>query len=178
MGVVGQMGSFRRVFPTARRNRMDLLRWLGRRPQLLTAVAVHEVALVTSARVDARLKALAQIKAAALVNCEFCLDIGSAFSRAEGLTESQLRSLPSFRESEEFSETEKLVLELAEAMTRTPTHVSEDLRQALLDQFSQAQLAELAAAIAWENHRGRLNQALGIRPAGFSEGAFCAVPEQ
>jgi len=94
------------------------------------------------------------------------------------LTESQLRSLPSFRESEEFSETEKLVLELAEAMTRTPTHVSEDLRQALLDQFSQAQLAELAAAIAWENHRGRLNQALGIRPAGFSEGAFCAVPEQ
>ena len=63
-------------------------------------------------------------------------------------------------------------------MTRTPTHVSEDLRQALLDQFSQAQLAELVAAIAWENHRGRLNQALGIRPAGFSEGAFSAVPEQ
>jgi Uncharacterized conserved protein len=94
------------------------------------------------------------------------------------LTDSQLRALPSFRGSAEFSETEKLVLELAEAMTRTPTHVSEDLRQALLEQFSQAQLAELAAAIAWENHRGRLNQALGIRPAGFSDGAFCAVPEQ
>jgi hypothetical protein len=58
MGVIGQMGSFRRVFPTARRNRMDLLRWLGRRPQLLTAIAAHEVALVTSARVAARLKAL------------------------------------------------------------------------------------------------------------------------
>jgi hypothetical protein len=82
MGVVGQMGSFRRVFPTARRNHLDLLRWLGRRPQLLTAVAVHEVALVTSARVEARLKALAEIKAAALVNCEFCLDIGSAFRLA------------------------------------------------------------------------------------------------
>jgi len=178
MGVLSQMGSFRRVLPTARRNRMDLLRWLGRRPQLLTAVAAHEVALVTSARVDARLKALAGIKAAALVNCEFCLDIGSAFSRAEGLTESQLQALSSFRGSEEFDETEKLVLELAEAMTRTPTHVNEDLRQALLDQFSPAQLVELAAAIAWENHRARLNQALGIRPAGFSEGAFCAVPEQ
>lgn len=178
MGVAGQMGSSLRVFPTARRNRMDLLRWLGRRPQLLTAVAVHELALVTSARVDARLKALAGIKTAALINCEFCLDIGSAVSRAEGVTDSQLRALPSFRESGEFSETEKLVLELAEAMTRTPTHVSDDLRQALLDQFSQAQLAELAAAIAWENHRGRLNQALGIRPAGFTEGAFCAVPER
>ena len=104
---------------------MDLLRWLGRRPQLLTAIAAHEVALVTSARVAARLKALAGIKAAALINCEFCLDIGSAFSRAEGLTDAQLRALPSFRESEEFSDTEKLVLELAEAMTRTPTHVSD-----------------------------------------------------
>jgi alkylhydroperoxidase family enzyme len=178
MGVIGQMSSFRRVFPTARRNRMDLLRWLGRRPQLLTAVAAHEAALMTSARVEARLKALAEVKAAALINCEFCLDIGSAFSRAEGLTDSQLRSLPSFRESEEFSETEKIVLELAEAMTRTPTQVSENLRQALLARFSRAQVAELVAAIAWENHRGRLNQALGIRPAGFSEDAFCAVPEQ
>ena len=63
-------------------------------------------------------------------------------------------------------------------MTRTPTHVSDDLRQALLHQFSQTQLAELAAAIAWENHHGRLNQALGIRPAGFSDSAFCAVPEK
>ena len=94
------------------------------------------------------------------------------------MTESHLRSLLSFRGSEEFSETEKLVLELAEAMARTPTQVSEDLRRALLDRFSQAQLAELAAAIAWENHRWRLNQALGIRPTGFSEGALCAVPEQ
>jgi alkylhydroperoxidase family enzyme len=96
----------------------------------------------------------------------------------EGLTDAQLRALPSFRESAEFSETEKLVLELAEAMTRTPTHVREDLRQALLARFSPAQVAELAAAIAWENHRGRLNQALSIQPAGFSEGAFCAGPEQ
>lgn len=42
----------------------------------------------------------------------------------------------------------------------------------------ETQLAELAAAIAWENHHGRLNQALGIRPAGFSDSAFCAVPEK
>jgi alkylhydroperoxidase family enzyme len=178
MGVIGQLDSFRRVFPTARRHRTDLLRWLGGRPQLLAAIAAHEIALVTSARVDARLKALAQLKTAALINCEFCLDIGSAFSRVEGLTDSQLRSLPSFRESKEFGDCEKLVLELAEAMTRTPGRVDENLRHALLDRFSRAQVAELAAVIAWENHRGRLNQALGIRAAGFSEGAYCAVPER
>ena len=87
---------------------MELLRWLGRRRQLLTVVAVHEAAPATSARGHTRLKARAGIKAVALINCE-------------------------------------------------------------------TQLAELAAATAWENHRGRLNQALGIRPVGFSDRAFCAV---
>ncbi len=178
MGVLAQISSFGRVFLTARRNRMDLLRWLGRRPQLLTSVAAYEVALATSARVDARLKALAEIKTAALINCEYCLDIGSALSRAEGLTDSQLRALPTFRDSGDFSAREQLVLEFAEAMTSTPTQVSDDLRRALLARWSMAQLTELAASIAWENHRARLNQALGIRPSGFSDGAFCAVPER
>jgi alkylhydroperoxidase family enzyme len=48
----------------------------------------------------------------------------------------------------------------------------------LLGRFSRAQLAELVAAIAWENHRARVNQALGVRPSGFSDGEFCAVPER
>ncbi len=71
-----------------------------------------------------------------------------------------------------------MFLELVEAMTLTPTHVSDDLRRALLQRFSEAQLAELTAEIAWENQWGRLNEALGIRPVGFSEGAFCALPER
>ena len=178
MSVLGQMDSFRRVFPTARRNRADLFRWLRRRPQLLAAVGFHEVALAASARVDPRLKALAEIKAAALTNCEYCLDIGSAFSRALGVSDAQLRALPAFRESSAFDDTEKLVLEFADAMTRTPAHIGDDLRRSLLTAFSEAQVTELAAAIAWENHRGRLNQALGVRPSGFSDSDFCAVPEQ
>ncbi|TQC46027.1 carboxymuconolactone decarboxylase family protein [Rhodococcus sp. WS4] len=178
MSVIGQMDSLRRVFPTARRNRADLFRWLRRRPQLLAAVGFHEVALAASARVDPRLKALGEIKAAALTHCEYCLDIGSAFCRELGMSDAQLRALPKFRESSEFDATEKMVLELAEAMTRTPAHVGEELRRSLLGVFSAAQLTELAAAIAWENHRGRLNQALGVRPSGFSDSEFCVVPER
>jgi hypothetical protein len=40
---------------------------LGRRPQVLMAVADYEVALLASARVDGRLEALAGVKAAALI---------------------------------------------------------------------------------------------------------------
>jgi AhpD family alkylhydroperoxidase len=177
MGVLSQLRTFAAVMPKARRNRTDLVGWLIRRPQLLAATSCYEIALVTSARVPTQLKALAELKAASLVTCEFCIDIGSALAHAEGITESQLLALPAYRTSDDFSTTEKLVLELAEAMTRVPTVISDDLRDRLRREFSRAQLAELAAAIAWENNRGRLNQALGVRPSGFAEGMVCAVPE-
>lgn len=177
MGVVSQLRTFVAVLPKARRNRTDLISWLIRRPQLLAATSCFEIAAISSARVPTRLKALAELKAASLVTCEFCIDIGSALAQAEGITEAQLLALPSYRTSDEFNATEKLVLDLAEAMTRTPTVVSDELRERLRREFSRAQLAELAAMIAWENNRGRLNQALGVRPSGFAEGMVCAVPE-
>ncbi len=35
----------------------------------------------------------------------------------------------------------------------------------------------LPAQIAWENWRARFNHALGIEAHGFSEGAYCPIPE-
>jgi hypothetical protein len=51
------------------------------------------------------------------------------------------------------------------------------LRDRLAGEFTPAQLVELAAEAAWENHRARLYLALGVRPMGFSEGGFCISPE-
>jgi hypothetical protein len=33
-------------------------------------------------------------------------------------------------------------------------------------------------AIAWENHRARFNRVFGVLAEGFSEGAFCPMPER
>ena len=156
----------------------DLLALLRRRPQILAGMIAYESALATSGRMDLRLKSLAELKAAALVNCEFCLDIGSAMARLAGITDAQLAALPHFRDSELFDEDEKLVLEFAEVVSKTPALVHEELRQRLLSRFTAAGVTELAAAVAWENNRGRFNQALGARPAGFSQGSACAVPER
>jgi len=166
-----------RVVARARRNRLDLVRALGRRPQLLIGTGMYELGIALSARVDMRLKILAELKAAALVTCEYCLDIGSEIARDTGLTEHQLRELPRFRTSDAFDDDERLVMELAEAMTRVPATVDADLRSRLEVRFTPAQRTELASVIACENQRARLNQALGIRPSGFSDGEFCALPE-
>lgn len=83
-----------------------------------------------------------------------------------------------YETSDAFDEVERLVLDLAVAMTSTPAEVSDELRATLLRHFTKAQLMELVSMIAWENHRARVNRALGVRAVGFSDGAFCALPER
>lgn len=161
----------------ARRNRLDLFRALARRPQLLVGSGLYELALLASARVEPRLKVLAEVKVAALIACEYCLDIASPLARGAGVTEQQLRELHAYRTSDSFDDEERLVVELAEVMTVLPVSVSDELRARLEERFSKAQLAELTATIAWENQRARLNQALGVRPSGFSDGEYCVRPE-
>ena len=36
---------------------------------------------------------------------------------------------------------------------------------------------QIAAEIAWENQRGRLNQGLGIRPLNTAGGTVCLIPQ-
>ena len=97
--------------------------------------------------------------------------------RKAGIKEEQLRDLARFEESGAFSPVERLVLRLATAMSRTPALIGDEMFADLRAQFSEAQLTELAMAIAWENNRARFNRVFGVAAEGFSEGAFCPLPE-
>jgi len=73
-------------------------------------------------------------------------------------------------------ELELLAVRLADAMTATPAEVSGELFAALRSRLSEAQLVELAAAIAWEQYRSRFNRVFDVQSAGLAAGAFCLVP--
>src|SRR5919206_3124179 len=101
------------------------------------------------------------------------MDIGSAVSRANGITEEELAAVADHRSSPLFTDAERLAMDLAVAMARTPVERDEDLMAALRRHFDEAQLVELVAAIAWENYRARFNIPFGVKPVGYSDGAFC-----
>jgi hypothetical protein len=61
-------------------------------------------------------------------------------------------------------------------MCQTPVSISDELFARLKEQFTDEQIIELSTAIAIENFRARFNSALDITPAGFTEGAVCALP--
>ncbi len=75
-----------------------------------------------------------------------------------------------------YSDVEKLVLQYADAMTRTPVEVSDDLFAKLHFRFGDAEMVELTSTIAWENYRARFDHAFGIESENFTEGAVCALP--
>src|SRR5438034_1937501 len=61
-----------------------------------------------------------------------------------------------------FNDRERLVIELADAMTDTPANVSDDLYARLRNQFSEEQLMQLGAQIAFENYRARWNRIFNV----------------
>ena len=71
---------------------------------------------------------LAELKAAAMIKCEYCFDIGSAIAHGAGVTEEQLLALPRYRESDEFGELESSCSTTQSGISRTPV---ERLRRAV-----------------------------------------------
>jgi len=87
-----------------------------------------------------------------------------------------MAALPEYRSNALFTETEKLVLEYADAMTQTPVEVPDAPFAKLRETFTDAQLVELTATLAWENYRARFDHAFGIEAEGFTKGSYCAMP--
>ena len=45
----------------------------------------------------------------------------------------------------------------------------------LREKFTEPQLVELTAALAWENYRARFDHAFGVEAEGFAKGSFCVL---
>jgi len=81
--------------------------------------------------------------------------------RKAGLNDDKLHAVLSDNRAP-FNDAERLIIELADAMTNTPANVSDDLYARLRDQFSEEQLMQLGAQIAFENYRARWNRIFNV----------------
>jgi AhpD family alkylhydroperoxidase len=147
----------------------------AKHPRLMLSMMRYNRAAERTKRVPKLLAELGVAKAAAMVGCEFCIDISSEYVRRAGLTDEQLLALHEARASGLFDADQLLVIELAEGMTRTPGEVSDELMAQVVARFGDKGTLELVHLIAWENARARANIALDMGAAGFSEGRACSL---
>jgi alkylhydroperoxidase family enzyme len=156
---------------------LDPIRIFAHHPKVFAGYGAMETAAERSHRVPERLKLLAELRAGMVPGCEWCCDFGSSLTRGVGISEEELRELPTYAASERFSDLEKLVMDYATGMSRSPVEVPDELFARLREHFDAPQLVELTNIIALENYRARFNWAFGIGSQGFAEGSFCVRPD-
>jgi AhpD family alkylhydroperoxidase len=147
------------------------------RPKMMSGMGKFQQAVRRGSAVDERLKNLVELKGAQMIGCEFCVDLGSQICRNSGFSDDELLALPRFRQSDLFTEREKLALDYTVAVMRTPVEVTDDLFARVKEQFSDEQLVEITALLTVVN-LDRFNAAFGVGSAGFSEGMVCVRPDR
>jgi alkylhydroperoxidase family enzyme len=101
------------------------------------------------------------------------MDINSARAAEANGSMDKVAELLTWRDSTLFSDAERVALEYAERITYTDQQVDDALFARLKQHYSEAQIVELTAAVAFENFRSKFNPPLGIEAQGF-----CMVPKR
>ena len=146
-------------------------------PKMMMGMGKFNQAVRKGRSVDERLKNLVELKAAQMIGCEFCVDLGSQICRNSGLSDAELLALPRYQSSDLFTEREKAALDYAVAVMRTPVEVTDELFARVRSYFDDRQLVEITALLTLVN-LDRFNAAFGIGSAGFSEGMVCVPPDR
>lgn len=147
---------------------------LWNNPKLAEANQEFSAKVATWDAADASLKTFAHMAVAAQVGCSWCLDINYFAALNQNLDLTKASQVPRWRESQVFTPLEREVMEYAEAMTNTPTTVTDDLSASLLDRLGPAALVELTVFIGFANLAARCNTAHGITSQGYSDA--CEIP--
>jgi alkylhydroperoxidase family enzyme len=163
--------------PAGGRSGIEPVEVWAHQPKAMSGMGKFQQAVRKAHTVEERLKYLVELKGAQMIGCEYCVDLGSQICRNSGFSDEELLALPHYRQSELFTEHEKLALDYTVAVVRTPVEVTDELFARMKEHFSDEQLVEITALLTVVN-LDRFNAAFGIGSAGFSEGMVCVPPDR
>src|SRR5215467_2784946 len=95
------------------------------------------------------------------------MDANAAVGSRLGVPTEKIDALNDHATSPLFSESEKVALAYADAITDTSRDVDDELFARLRQHYDDDTIAELTMIIAWENASSRFNRAFRIPSQGF-----------
>lgn len=151
---------------------LEPTRLWGRSPRLLMGLqALYSAIDRKSSPIDPALRSLVTVRVSQINHCSFCVDINSALLQKRGVSMEKVLALVDYETNAAFSEKERASLGYAEAMTQSDKRVDGVVFERLRRQFSQDEILELTALIAYQNLSSKFNAALDVPPQGF-----CSTP--
>jgi alkylhydroperoxidase family enzyme len=99
------------------------------------------------------------------------MDLNAAGLLRQAGGDGKLEAVATWRSATVFSDTERVVLAYAEAMTRSDADVDDELFAAVRAEFDERELVLLTAWICLENFYSKFNRSFRVDAQGF-----CLVP--
>jgi AhpD family alkylhydroperoxidase len=120
-----------------------------------TMLQVEE--LINNVGLDRKLLELLRLRVSQINKCAYCIDMHYKESKHQGETEQRLYSVSVWRETDYYSEIEKVALEFTEAITQIQNdEMNDTLFEKMKVHFSKDEIAMLTLAIAQINSWNRL----------------------
>ncbi|UOQ49803.1 carboxymuconolactone decarboxylase family protein [Gracilibacillus caseinilyticus] len=118
--------------------------------------------------IDMKLIELIKIRASQINGCAFCLDMHTKDARAMGETEQRIYCLHAWRESPFYLESERIALELTEAVTAISENgVPDELYRRVRHHFDEKQFIDLVTIIITINGWNRLAISSNLLPGDY-----------
>ncbi|MBP7736431.1 MAG: carboxymuconolactone decarboxylase family protein [Spirochaetes bacterium] len=161
---IGDWAAGRKMMPSR------LLSWY---PRALISSGIFEGLVTHKDRtVSGRILKLVRMQVSFVVSCAFCIDMNSFGYEKEHITNEEIEALQGIHNPDgvpTFSERERVAVEYARSICKTPISFENDLIERLKHNFTEREIVILASTAAQVNYWTRLIQALGIMPAGFTD---------
>ena len=140
----------------------------GRIPRaFLTLTLLYRSLDRADSPLDPVLRSLIQVRISQINGCAFCVDLNSAAVLERHGSAEKLAVLPDYASSALFSGRERSAIGYAEAVTDSSRRVDDALFAGLREHFTEQEIVELTALVAFQNMSSKFNSALGVPAQGF-----------
>jgi uncharacterized peroxidase-related enzyme len=140
------------------KNRLDYYKISPDGINKLSAVSSY----VHSSSLDAKLRALVELRVSQINGCLYCIDMHTKEARKLNEDQKKLDTLVAWHESPLFTDKEKTALAWAESLTHvSQTHAPDDVYAKLAEHFSEKEIVDLSLCISLMNAWNRI--AIGFR---------------
>jgi AhpD family alkylhydroperoxidase len=127
--------------------------------------ALSAVSAYNAKNVDARLRALVELRVSQINGCAYCLNLHTQEARHAGEDQQRLDVLSAWRETTFFTAKEQAALAWAEAVTLLGAHgVAQDVFDALKSHFTEREIVDLTLVVVTMNAWNRLSIGFGATP--------------
>ena len=134
---------------------------MSERPDLLKAFSGLAGVVFQSDGLDAGTKQLIALASSLSAGCKYCQAHTSQGAERAGIEEKKIADILNYSESEQFSESEKAVLDLAFAAGKVPNSSNQRHFDELIKYYSKKEIVDIVSVISLFGFLNRWNDTLG-----------------